>query len=116
FGFMRGVTGWWTFWHKLGLGSRGCAVSRWWLFSSFVDWLPGCQVARLPKAARKRCDSRDAAGNLATGQPGNQRPRDPQPRDRETALAFGIDLPHTTSRTFRATISVRLLRRAFQRM
>jgi hypothetical protein len=45
-------------------------------------------------------------------------------RDRETAqlaaastkpLAFGKDLPHTTSRTFRATISVRHLRRAFQR-
>jgi hypothetical protein len=30
-------------------------------------------------------------------------------------LAFGIDLPHTTSRTFRATISVRHPRRAFQR-
>jgi hypothetical protein len=33
----------------------------------------------------------------------------------KTPLAFGKDLPHTTSRTFRATISVRHLRRAFQR-
>src|SRR5437763_7667191 len=30
-------------------------------------------------------------------------------------LAFRKDLPHTTSRTFRATISVRHPRRAFQR-
>jgi hypothetical protein len=45
-------------------------------------------------------------------------------RDHETAartaagtkpLAFANDLPHTASRTFRATISVRHPRRAFQR-
>jgi len=41
--------------------------------------------------------------------------RSPPPTP-HSPLAFANDLPHTTSRTFRATISVRLLRRAFQRM